>query len=75
MGDVVVTQTGHMFQPCLENNIPRLTPETIENIHSVRMGRRKKKQKEKPPIYMVCDAYLLKISINERENFYYIVPT
>jgi len=75
MGDVVVTQTGHMYQPCLENNIPWLTPETIEDIHNVRMKRRKKKWKEKPPLYMVNDAYLVKIHINEREFLSYIIPT
>ena len=75
MGDVIVTQTGHMFQPCLENNIDWLTPNTIDAIHNTRMKWRKKKWKEKPPIYMLSDAYLIKIPINERENYYYLIPT
>lgn len=75
MGDVVVTQTGHKFQPCLENNLPWLTPDTIEDIHDVRMKWRKEKWKEKPPIYLVNDAYLVKIPINEWEAYYYLIPT
>lgn len=73
--DMLVTQTGNKFQPCLENNIPWLTPETVEDIHEVRMQRRKHKGKEKPPIYMVPDAYLVKIPINEWETYFYIIPT
>lgn len=75
IGDVLVTQTGSMFQISLENNLPWLTPDNIEEIHEIRMKRRKKKWKEKPPIYMVRDAYLVKIPINERENLFYIIPT
>ena len=30
---MLVTQTGGKFQPCLENNIPWLTPETVEGLH------------------------------------------
>lgn len=75
MWDVVVTQTGHKFQPCLENNIPWITKDTIEWLHEVRMKRWKKKWKEKPPIYMVSDAYLVKIPINEWETYFYIIPT
>lgn len=75
MGDVIVTQTWHKFQPCLENNIERLTPDTIEDIHNIRMKRRKKKWKKKPPLYMVSDAYLVKIPINKWETYFYIIPT
>lgn len=72
--DVLVTQTGNMFQLCLENNLPRLTPDNVEEIHDIRMKRRKKKWKEKPPIYMVEDAYLVKYQLNERETQFYIIP-
>ena len=75
MWDVIVTQTGHKFQPCLEHNIRWLNPKTIDNIHNVRMKRWKKKWKEKPPIYMLQDAYLVKITPNEWEQRFYIVPT
>lgn len=73
--DVLVTQTGNMFQISLENNLKWLTPDTVEQIHATRVERWKKKWKEKPPIYLVKDAYLLKIPINGRETFYYILPT
>ena len=73
--DVLVTQTGNMFQICLENNLPWLTPHTVKQIHETRIQWRKHKWKEKPPIYLVKDAYLLKIPINERENLFYILPT
>lgn len=75
MGDVIVTQTGHKLQPCLENNIPWLAPDTVDDIHEIRMKRRKKKWKEKPPLYMLKDAYLVQVKVNEREIFYYLIPT
>ena len=74
VGDVIVTQTGHMFQICLENNLPWLTPQNVEQIHDTRIKWRKKKWKEKPPIYMVKDAYLVKYQLNERETQFYIIP-
>lgn len=74
--DVLVTQTWNLFRIALENNLPWLTKDTVEDIHSRRMSRWKdKNDKDMPPIYIVQDAYLIKIKINERENLYYIVPT
>lgn len=72
--DVLVTQTGNMFQICLENNLPWLTPQNVEQIHKTRMKWRKKKWEEKPPIYLVEDAYLVKYQLNERETQFYIIP-
>ena len=74
-GDVVVTQTGHTFRISLENNLGWLTPDTVEEIHRLRMERRKKKAKEAPQIYIVNDAYLVRVNPNERESLYFIVPT
>ena len=75
MWDIIVTQTGHKFQPCLEHNIRWLNPKTVDDIHNVRMKRRKKKWKVAPPIYMLQDAYLVKITPNEWEQRFYIIPT
>lgn len=74
-GDVVVTQTGKLFRIALENNLPWLTKDTVEDIHSLRMEWWKHKWKVAPPIYIVNDAYLIKIKPNERETLFYIVPT
>lgn len=74
-GDVLVTQTWKLFRIALENNLPWLTKDTVEDIHSLRMDWRKNKGEKAPPIYIVNDAYLIKIKINEREDLFYIVPT
>lgn len=73
--DVLVTQTGHLFRLTLENNFKRLTKDTVEEIHEKRIKWWKEKAKEAPPIYIVNDAYLIKIPINEWETYFYIVPT
>ena len=75
LGDVLVTQTGHLFRISLDNNLPWLTKDTVEEIHNLRMEWRKRKWKTPPPIYIVNDAYLIKVPINERENLYFISPT
>jgi len=74
-GDVVVTQTWKLFRIALENNLPWLTKDTVEEIHSLKMDWRKNKWDKMPPIYIVNDAYLIKVHINEREDLFYIVPT
>jgi len=73
--DVLVTGTWNVFRIALENNLPWLTKDTVEDIHKKRMDWRKSKSEDKPPIYIANDAYLIKIAVNERENLYYIVPT
>lgn len=75
LGDVVVTQTGNLFRISLENNFPWLTKDTVEEIHEKRMARIKGESDDAPPIYIVNDAYLIKIQPNERETLFYIVPT
>ena len=73
--DVLVTQTGNTYRIALENNLPWLTKDTVEDIHEKRMQWRKHKWKDKPPIYIVNDAYLVKYEPNEREKIFYIIPT
>lgn len=73
--DVLVTNTWNTFRIALENNLPWLTKDTVEDIHKLRIDWRKNKWKVAPPIYIVNDAYLIKIQPNERETLFYIVPT
>lgn len=73
--DVLVTQTGNTYRIALENNLPWLTKDTVEDIHKKRMEWQKNKLKDKPPIYIVNDAYLVKYEPNEREKIFYIIPT
>lgn len=73
--DVLVTQTGNTYRIALENNLPWLTKDTVEEIHSLRMEWRKHKWEVAPPIYIVNDAYLIKVQPNEREKLFFIVPT
>ena len=74
-GDVLVTQTWNLFRIALENNLPWLTKDTVEDIHKLRVDWHKNKWEVAPPIYIVNDAYLIKVQPNERETLYYIVPT
>lgn len=73
--DVLVTQTGNTYRIALGNNLPWLTKDTVEDIHEKRMQWRRHKWKDKPPIYIVNDAYLAKYEPNEREKIFYIIPT
>lgn len=75
LGDVLVTGTGNLFRIALNNNLSRLTKDTVEEIHQKRMAWIKSKSNYAPPIYIVNDAYLIKVHINEREDLFYIVPT
>ena len=72
---MLVTGTGNLFRIALNNNLSRLTKDTVEEIHQKRMAWIKSKSNDAPPIYIVNDAYLIKIKINERETLFYIVPT
>lgn len=72
--DVIVTQTGHLFRISLNHNLPRLTKDTVEDIHKKRMEWKRDGTKEPPPIYILRDAYLIKVKLKE-EFLYYIVPT
>ena len=73
--DMLVTWTWNTFRIALENNLPWLTPDTVEDIHEKRMKWRKEKADEAPPIYIVNDAYLIKVMLNETESLFYIAPT
>lgn len=74
-GDVIVTQTGGVFNISLNNNIPWLNKNTIEDVHKNRMDWMNHKIDIQPPIYLLEDAYLLVIKPNERETYFYITPT
>lgn len=72
--DVIVTDTGALFPISLENNLPWLTKDTVEEYHKMRLTWHQSKKAPSPPIYKLPDCYLLKIPINERETYWYIVP-
>ena len=74
VGDVIITQNWNVIRPLLENNIPWLTVDTVEELHQKRMDYLKKKTDDLK-IYALWDCYLTKVWLNEREYFYYIIPT
>lgn len=74
VGDIIISWYGHIFRPILENNIPRLTKDTVEELHQKRFDYLARKIDDLP-IYVLWDAYLVKIPINERETYFYIIPT
>lgn len=74
VGDIIITQAGNVIRPCLENNIPWLTPDTVDELHKKRMDWLKKKTDDLK-IYMLRDCYLLKEQPNERETLFYFTPT
>lgn len=74
LGDVIITQGWNLFRPILENNLPRLTKDTVEELHKKRFAWLHRKNDDLP-IYVLWDAYLIKIPINKWETYFYIVPT
>lgn len=74
IGDVIISQGGNIFRPILGNSLPWLTKETVEELHEKRM-KYLKKENDDVPIYVLRDAYLIKIPVNKLENLFYIVPT
>lgn len=74
VGDVIISQAGNIYRPCLENNIPWLTPDTVEELHKKRFDWLKKKTDDLD-IYVLRDTYLVKYQPNEREKMFYIIPT
>lgn len=74
VGDVIITEAGNVLRPCLENNIPWLTPETVEALHQKRKDWLK--CQDELDIYILRDTYLVKYKLNEyeRETFY-LIPT
>jgi hypothetical protein len=73
IGDVIITQAGNVLRPCLENNIPWLTKDTVSSLHDDRMKYLKKKKDL--DIYILWDTYLVKYQPNEFEQRFYLVPT
>lgn len=74
IGDVIITQAGNVLRPCLENNIPWLTPDTVEELHKKRLSWLKKKIDDLD-IYILRDTYLVKYQPNEFEQRFYLIPT
>ena len=74
VGDVIITQAGNVLRPCLENNIPWLTPDTVEELHKKRFDWLKKKIDDLN-IYILRDTYLVKYQPNEFEQRFYLIPT
>ena len=72
--DVIISQSGNVFRPMLENNIPWLTKDTVEELHKKRFERLNRDINDLS-IYALWDAYLIKVHPNERETYFYIVPT
>jgi hypothetical protein len=74
VGDIIITQGWNILRPCLENNLPWLTVDTVEQLHE---DRKKwlKKELDEMPVYILWDTYLIKMKPNEWETEYYLVPT
>lgn len=74
VGDIIITQAGNILRPSLKNNLPWLTEDTVDELHEKRM-KRLKREIDDLPVYTLWDTYLIKIKPNERETYYYLVPT
>ena len=74
VGDVIITQAGNIFRPVLEHWLPWLNSGTVNELHQKRLDWFARKCSDLP-IYILRDAYLFKYQINERETYFYIVPT
>lgn len=74
VGDIIITQGWNILRPCLENNLPWLTVDTVEQLHEDRK-RWLKKELDEMPVYILWDTYLIKVKPNEWETEYYLVPT
>lgn len=74
VGDIIISQAGNIYRPCLENNIPRLTSDTAGELHKKRLDWLKKKTDDLD-IYVLRDTYLVKYQLNRREKMFYIIPT
>lgn len=74
VGDIIISQAGNIYRPCLENNIPWLTTDTVEELHKKRIDWLKKKTDDLD-IYVLRDTYLVKYQPNEREKMFYLIPT
>lgn len=80
--EVIVTSMGHMFKISLEHNLPRLTPNTVEEVRQQRLNYKWKWNKCR--IYILYNAYLIKVpncKIYEKDWIkdywhysYYVVP-
>ena len=74
VGDIIITQNGNILRPILENNIPWLTKDTVEELHQKRIDWLKRKTDDLK-VYALWDCYFLKIQPNEWETLFYFTPT
>lgn len=74
VGDIIISQAGHLLRPSLKNNLPWLTEATVDELHEKRM-KWLKREIDDLPVYILWDTYLIKMKPNERETYYYLVPT
>lgn len=74
VGDIIITQAGNILRPSLKNNLPWLTEDTVDELHEKRI-QWLKREIDDLPVYTLWDTYLIKIKPNERETYYYLVPT
>lgn len=72
--DIIITQNWNVLRPILENNIPWLTKDTVEDLHQKRLDYLKKKIDDLQ-IYALRDCYLFKVQLDKKEPWFYIVPT
>lgn len=74
VGDIIITQNGNILRPILENNIPRLTKDTVEELHGKRVAWLNR-EIDDLEVYTLWDCYFLKVHPNERETLFYFTPT
>ena len=81
-GEEIVTSMGHMFKIALENNLPWLTPDNVEDVRNKRLAYKRKW--DDCPIYILFNAYLIRVpawKIYEDDGikdywhyYYYVIP-
>ena len=74
VGDIIITQNGNILRPILENNIPWLTKDTVEELHDKRIAWLNR-EIDDLEVYTLWDCYFLKVHPNERETLFYFTPT
>lgn len=84
-GDMICTSMWQMFFPSLVNNLPWLTPDTVDNEHKERMAFHKYEMWASPTIAVLYDAHLIRVPsikiqdekwnwTNYKKFDYYVVP-
>ena len=84
LGDFIATGKGQVLLPALDNNLPYLTRETLNDIHNQTIAWLNE-EKNKVPLYLMRDLYLVRIPASKFQNenkeddsnnsyYYYVVP-